>query len=147
MSVCVHITRLGQKDLQDAMHSVSLFWERPPEEEKLRAFLSDQRNVFTAAWVGDQPAGQALGYILPRWDDNPPMLFLYSIDVLTPYRRRRVGSALVEAFRQVGREAGCGKTFVLTSEGNQAAVALYTITGARRPHDDDVLYVWEEREE
>lgn len=147
METGITITRLNPKDLQVAFHSVSLFWERPPKVEKLHEFLSDQGNVFIAAWVGDQPAGQALGYILPRWDANPPMLFLYSIDVLTRYRRRGVGSALVEAFRQVGREAGCGKTFVLASEGNQAAVALYTSTGARRPHDDDVMYVWEEREE
>jgi ribosomal protein S18 acetylase RimI-like enzyme len=147
MSEIIHITRLNPEDLQVAFQNISLFWEQVPSQEQLLSFLGEPSNILLAAWVGDQPAGQAIGYILSRWDANPPMLFLYSIDVLTPYRRRGVGSALVKVFRQVGREAGCGKTFVLTSENNLPAVALYTSTGASRPHDDDVLYVWEKGEE
>lgn len=140
----IHVTRLRPADLQAAQENISLFWEQVPTDQQMLEFLHKPSNFLFAAWVGEQPAGQVTGYLLPRWDANPPMLFLYSIDVLPRYRRRGIGRLLVEAFRRAGREAGCGKTFVLTSENNLAAVRLYTTTGAHRPHDDDVLYVWEE---
>lgn len=138
------ITRYGPEDLEAAFQNVSLFWEVPPAEEALRSFLAEPRNVFIAAQVHGEQAGQAIGYILPRWDGNPPMLFLYTIDVLPVFRRRGVGRKLIEAFRRAGERAGCGKTFVLTSETNAPAMALYAGTGARRPHDDDVMFVWDE---
>jgi ribosomal protein S18 acetylase RimI-like enzyme len=140
----ISIERLQAGDTQRALRHVAQFWARPPGDGAVRAFLGDPGNVFVVAEVEGRPVGQALGYVLARWDGKAPMLFLYSIDVDEPYRRAGIGAGLVRAFREAGRAAGCGHTFVITTAGNEAAMRLYRSTGGVRPHEDDVVFEYDE---
>ena len=55
------------------------------------------------------------------------------------FRRRGVGTSLIEAALAIARERGMALTFVMTNASNEAAMALYRRTGAQRPQGDDVL--------
>ena len=146
------ILRLTPSDLRTALRLMSTFSTGMSSETALIDFLGDPANILLAAVAADQPeAGQALGmlvgYILPRWERENPMQFLYSIEVLASHRRLGIAAALIGEFLAIGRRAGCFKAFVLTDGGNTAAMRLYTATGATRPHRDDVLFVWEAQTE
>jgi ribosomal protein S18 acetylase RimI-like enzyme len=93
-----------------------------------------------AAFEGDEPAGYALLYVLPRIDGRR-MVFLYDVGVAGPFRRRGVGRKLMEAATVVMRDTGAYKMFVLTDEDNEAAMALYASAGATR-EANQVLWAW-----
>jgi len=139
----INVVRLGAQELEDARRCVLAFWDEPPVEENLQRFLENPGNVLLAGYRAGELAGGLLGYVLERPDGKTPMLFLYSIDVLAEHRREGVARALIEEFKNLGSEVGCGKGFVLTDEGNPPAMALYVATGALRPRQNDALYEWE----
>ncbi len=137
------VSRLGTGDVDRAYANCTLFWQMPRSNEKLVEFLSDECNVLVVAELDGKPVGQALGYIVRRWDVKLPKLFLYSIDVAEMHRRQGIGRRLVEAFRQVGQESGCGSTFVPTSEQNIPAVRLHEAIGGKRATDSHaVIFEW-----
>ena len=137
------IDRLGHKDLDRAAANCDLFWQMPPSTKKLSQFLHDESCMLLVAEFNSKPIGQALGYILKRWDMKQPKIFLYSIDVVEMYRKRGVGRRLIETFYKIGKDYGCGTMFVPTSEKNIPAVRLYETTGGKRITDSDaVMFEW-----
>ncbi|HET7152833.1 MAG TPA: GNAT family N-acetyltransferase [Candidatus Kapabacteria bacterium] len=137
----ITIERLRARDWQRGMENTALFWDKnPPTEQKLKEFLAKEYNVLIVAEIDGKPAGQIIGYVLERWDNYPPMFFFYSIDVAESAQRMGIGRRLVEKFREVGRELGCGISFVFTNESNIGAMEFYKSTGAVRPNPDDVMY-------
>lgn len=72
------ITRLTTDKWKKAQASITLFWDTTPSQETIVKFLSTSQNILLSAEVDNVPVGQAIGYILERWDIDEPMLFLYS---------------------------------------------------------------------
>lgn len=131
------IRRLRPGD-EDILRLLETAYERPiPAGGEI---LADERAHVLTAFDGDVPVGYALLYVLPRIDGRW-MVFLYDVGVAEPFRRRGVGRKLMEAATAVMREAGACKMFVLTDDGNEAAMALYASAGASRDADQ-VLWTW-----
>lgn len=118
----IEVKRLGEGDEDRARDIVEAFY---PDGALNKAFLSNESNYLLAAYVDGEFAGFLYAYELPRPDRVEPMMFLYSIDVLSEHRRKGVGNKLVEALRSVCAERGFMKMFVITGESNEAAVNLY----------------------
>jgi ribosomal protein S18 acetylase RimI-like enzyme len=133
------IARLTTDEWEKAQSSVAMFWDKTPSQATIVNFLNNSQNILLLAEVGDVAVGQVIGYILDRWEQNEPMLFLYSIDVEETYQRQKIGKALIEAIRKLGQEQGCSESFVLTNESNPAAMKLYQSTGGKRSSPDDVV--------
>lgn len=133
------IARLNTDELRKAQASVELFWDTLPSQKTITKFLSNSHNILLSAELDGVLVGQLIGYILERWDIGLPMLFLYSIDVAEGYRRRGIGTALIAAIREIGREAGYAEAFVFTNESNFAAMQLYQSTGGKISTPDDVV--------
>lgn len=92
------------------------------------ALLADERTIFMVAFEGAGPIGFAFGYVLPRRQREPAILFVYEVEVDGAHRRRGVGKALLE---RLGAEAGTEEGFVLTEPDNDAANALYRSVGGK----------------
>jgi ribosomal protein S18 acetylase RimI-like enzyme len=133
------IARLTNVEWEKAQASITLFWDRTPSQETILKFLDNSHNILLSAEVGDVLVGQVIGYILDRWDQNEPMLFLYSIDVAETHQRRGIGTALIAALKKIGRTQGCSEAFVLTNKSNPAAMQLYQSTGGKSSTPDDVV--------
>jgi GNAT superfamily N-acetyltransferase len=69
-------------------------------------------------------------------------MLLYAVDVVEHARREGHGRALVQAFIEHARSLGCTEVWVLTDDGNRAALATYAATGGTREPDDSVMFVW-----
>ena len=136
----VEIKRLGSGDENRARDIVEAFYADGAFNED---FLSNESNYLLAAYADGEFAGFLYAYELARLERSEPMMFLYSIDVLSEYRRKGVGKKLVEALRAVCAERGFMKMFVITGESNEAAVNLYESVGGNRRADDDAVFVWE----
>ncbi len=129
------IRRVGVDDADEARELTRLFADPEAGPGDLAAWLAAKSNVMIGAWEDQQPVGMVYGYFLPRPDDQPDMLLLYSIDVAPDARRQGIGRALLDAFR---REAPAG-VWLITNESNTAAMALYGSADAVRPHKDDAM--------
>lgn len=106
------------------------------------AFLGDRNNYLLVAEVDGRPVGELVGYEMFRLDGIRPMMCLYELDVMVPYRRRGIGRALVEHLRDLCAERGYLKMWVLTDEDNEPARALYEACGGEVQADAPVLYWW-----
>ncbi|MBW4473362.1 MAG: GNAT family N-acetyltransferase [Stenomitos rutilans HA7619-LM2] len=133
------ITRLTIDQWEKARASIMLFWDTTPSHETIAKFLSNPQNILLSAEVGEVLAGQAIAYMLERWDRDEPMLFLYSIDVEEAYRHQGIGTALIKAARSLGQAESCSEAFVFTNESNLAAKQLYQSTGGKRSSPDDIV--------
>ncbi len=87
------------------------------------------------------PCGCVYGHELVHPDGERTML-LYSLDVAEHARRRGYGAGLVTAFVDHARESGCTEVWVLTDDGNPAALATYRAAGGERDPEHQVMFVW-----
>jgi ribosomal protein S18 acetylase RimI-like enzyme len=137
------IKRLGPDDAGRAEVNCALFWDMTDASVNLAGYLADPGCILLVAEVDGEPAGQIVGHILKRWDSKSPMLFLFSIDVVEAHRRKGVARGLMEEFLRIGKEVGCGSSFVFTNESNTPAMQMYKALGGTRTHPDDVMFEWE----
>ena len=136
------ISRLRSEDTDRAYTNCSLFWDMSPADDNLKTYLLDQNCILLIAEVDGVPVGQVVGHILKRWDSKKPMLFLFSIDVVESQRRKGVARRLIEEFLRIGKESGCGGSFVFTNESNIPAMEMYRALGGKRTNPDDVMFEW-----
>lgn len=133
------ITRLRTDQWEKAQASITLFWDIAPSQAIILRFLSNSQNILLSAEVDGVLVGQAIAYILDRWEQDQPMLFLYSIDVVENYQRQGIGRGLIEAVKKIGQAENCSEGFVFTNDSNLAAKGLYQSTGGKRSNPDDVV--------
>ena len=101
-------------------------------------FLADPSCFLFEAEDHGAVVGRLYGYELVRPDGRRAML-LYDVEVDERARRRGHGRALVEALLAAARSRGHFEMWVLTEPDNDAALALYERTGARRDADAAML--------
>lgn len=104
-------------------------------------FLNRPNQYFIAAIEDDQPVGFALAYELERIDRPHPMLFLYEIGVIETHWRQGIATAMIELLKEICRERGAFKMFVIASASNSAALRLYDSTfGETTQRRENVVY-------
>ena len=137
----ISICALARGD-EAQVHAAADLFDEPPDAVATARFLdSGIHNLLLAV---DDATGRAVGFITGvelTHPDKGTELFVYELSVVEPERRRGVGRALVEALVAVGRTRGCRGMWTATEPGNEAALALYARTGARR--SDQVGIDWD----
>lgn len=135
------IIRATERTREPILQARGLF-DRPPLSGPTHRYLSDRRNVLYLALSGGRAIGFLRGTALSQLDNPHPQMFLYEIAVTAPFRRRRVGRALVQRLLQDCRSHHFDEVFVFTSPHNRAAVRLYRSTGARTETRADRMFVY-----
>ena len=137
----VGISRLRSEDTESAAKILWQFTQRQTPADCLKAFLASDSHFFLAASIADAWVGFAYAYELPRPDDRS-MLFLYSIDVASEYRRHGVGTALLSYLRRIAGQHGKKKLFAIADRSNDAAVSFYRATGGIVEGGDSLCIVY-----
>jgi len=114
-----------------------------PNSSPNEGFFGNERNVLLVSYYDGAPSGFLYGYALEALNSCQPKMFLYSIDVFPSFRKKGIGTALIEEFTKIASSLNCSKIFVLTNGSNQAAMRLYEKTGGKRENPDDVMYVYD----
>ena len=107
--------------------------------EETRRFLEDERHHLLLGYVDDRPAG-FLSAVEVFHPDKRSELFLNEVGVIEGARRRGVARALVDELKRIGHERGCASMWVLTDEGNAAAMQLYRSTGGVWDGEHSVMF-------
>ncbi|MGZ8628715.1 MAG: GNAT family N-acetyltransferase [Actinomycetota bacterium] len=121
-------TRLGPGDEREVERFADAF-DDPVDAKATREFLRDGRHHLIVAYVDAAPAGFVSATEVLHPDKVGPELFLNEIGVVDAFRRRGAGAALIEELKRLGSERGCRLIWVLTDEGNPAAMGLYAKAG------------------
>jgi ribosomal protein S18 acetylase RimI-like enzyme len=137
----ITLRRAGPTDGEEVARLRSAFDNEVSPEETQR-FLADDRHHLLLGYLDGRPAGfvSAVEVFHP---DKKPELFLNEIAVVEEARRHGVARALIEELAGIGRERGCAAMWVLTDQGNPAAMALYASTGGAWSGDLQVMFEYD----
>jgi ribosomal protein S18 acetylase RimI-like enzyme len=125
----MRIERLEPGDESRLATAAGLF-DEPLKPHAVQRFLSDPNHHLLIAWSDEEPVGFISGVEMTHPDKGTEM-FLYELSVGTPHHRQGIGSALVEALKELAREKGCYGMWVLCDEDNSAAINTYRKVGGR----------------
>lgn len=95
--------------------------------------LADPAQRLFVATLELQVVGQ-LKAVLHRHPEKPPGLFVEEIGVSDGFRRRGIGTALMQAALAHGRDHGCRELWLATEPENDAANAFYRAIGLSGQH-------------
>ena len=137
------IRRLKAEDAELACDVVDTFKTSRPSLSHMKDFLMNDHHYLYVAEVDSKAVGFLLAYELNRSDRDNPMMFFYEIEVLSDYREKGIGSALVNEVKAYCEKNNFMKMYVLTNESNPPAMRLYESTGGKRTTPDQVLVTWE----
>ena len=107
-------------------------WEKAGPGIHLRR--SDERNEITKKLQYDpdlflvaEESGQIVGTVMGGFDGRRGMM--YHMAVAQPFRRRGVGTALMEALENKFKEKGCIRYYLLVARDNLESVNFYLERG------------------
>jgi ribosomal protein S18 acetylase RimI-like enzyme len=115
-------------------------FDAPPDPAWTQRFLAEPTHHLLIGYRDDQPAGFVSAVEMTHPDKGTEM-FLYELGVAAGWRRQGVATALLEELDRLARERSCYGMWVLTDEGNEAAVASYRSAGAER-EGSHVMFEW-----
>jgi GNAT superfamily N-acetyltransferase len=140
----VRVLRAGTGDLPLARQAVrEVHGRRLESEEATAAFLADETCYLYVAVAGDEVVGSLNGYALAHPHTSRPQFLLYEIDVREAWRRRGIGSRLVEAFLAEAKRLDAFGAWVVTDRGNEPAMAMYRRCGLATSDLDDAVFTAE----
>jgi ribosomal protein S18 acetylase RimI-like enzyme len=125
----------------DAIAAAGALFDSPSLPDAVARFLAEPTHHMLIAYAGERPAGFVSGVEMTHPDKGTEM-FLYELGVGEAFRNRGVGRALVTALAGVAKERGCYGMWVLTDDGNPAALRAYAAAGGVREQPDSVLLSW-----
>jgi GNAT superfamily N-acetyltransferase len=138
----VTVRRLSVGDEALAEEAVRRFAEEEPSLPiDVGSFLGRAEAVLLVALDEGELAGWVYGHELIHPDGERTML-LYALDVVEGARRQGCGTRLVTTFVDHARATGCTEVWVLTDDGNPAALATYASAAGEREAQDSVMFTW-----
>jgi ribosomal protein S18 acetylase RimI-like enzyme len=132
------IERLGPGDEEKVAAAEGLF-DGPVKPDASHHFLNDPGHHLLIAYSDGEPAGFVSGVEMTHPDKGTEM-FLYELEVGEAHRRKGVGTALVEALKNLARERGNYGMWVLCDEDNEAANKTYRKAGGS--DSAPILFDW-----
>jgi GNAT superfamily N-acetyltransferase len=139
----IQIERLQSVDATLALQLDGLFDEGTVwDVEQGELFLRNPDNLFVLArWAGTV-CGFLTAHRLQRFDRRRAEVLLYEIGVDDRYRRRGVGTALIDEVKRWAKEVGADEVWVLTEAGNAAGMALYASTGGEADPPGTTMFTY-----
>ena len=119
-------------------------FDDPVDVPATRRFLENDANHLLIAYVDGEPAGFVSGTELTHPDKAAPELFLNELGVDEEFRGRGIGRALVAKLWEIAQSRGCRGMWVLTDDGNPAALKAYAAAGGSRVPEQQVMFQWGE---
>jgi aminoglycoside 6'-N-acetyltransferase I len=135
--VTAEFKRLAPDDTSALARVAEDVFDHPIDEARARAFLADPLNILIVAIEDGVVVGQIQGKIHLHLD-APPDLFVDNLGVTPGRQRRGYARRLIALALDAGRARGAEEAWVLTERDNDAARAVYKISGAA--HRDVAMF-------
>ena len=105
-------------------------------------FLEPWLNIVQEHYI----VGFAFGYILLK-PDGRKVFYLDAIDVMPDFQGKGYGTGLISFARDYAKTIDCYEMFLITNRSNISACKCYEKAGGINDADDEVVYVYDFREE
>jgi aminoglycoside 3-N-acetyltransferase I len=125
-----------------AVAAAEALFDGPVRPEAVKRFVDEPTHHLLVALEGERAVGFVSGVEVTHPDKGTEM-FLYELAVEESARNRGIGRALVRELAELARGRGCYGMWVLTDDGNPAALRAYAAAGGTRESPDAVLLNWE----
>lgn len=135
------IRRLTGTDAPVAQKLVCQFHDRELSVRHLEKTLADPVNYLVIAEVNDRLAGFLFAHRIDHLSRAGSQIFIYEIEVEPEFRRKGIGTALIDFILDVAQRDGI-EAFVFTNHSNKGAVEFYKSTGGVVENGDDLLFVY-----
>lgn len=126
----MQVKRLRSGDERELEKAGPCF-DRPIQADAATRFLESENHYMLVAYEHQAVAGFITG-IETTHPDKGTEMFLYELGVAEEFRRKGIGTKLVNALAEIARARGCYGMWVLTAEDNVAALTTYGAAGAQR---------------
>jgi ribosomal protein S18 acetylase RimI-like enzyme len=133
------LRRLTPDDAPIARQVVALFHGRDIPIEYHERYLANPANYLYIADVDNALAGFLSAHRLDRLNRVETQFFIYEIEVAEEFRRRGIGSALMQCVLKMSMEERL-EAFVFTNHSNQAAVQFYRGLGGVIENGDELMF-------
>ena len=104
-------------------------------------FIEDKNAIGYFVRTEDDLIGYIQGYMLTRFQ-HAPMLYIHDMKVMKKYRHLGIGTILMDAMKSHAKKHKLSKIFLITNKSNKRAVGLFKKENGKRPHKDDMVFVW-----
>jgi predicted N-acetyltransferase YhbS len=136
----IRVFRVGRQQEGIGREAVEeLHGKKAVDDGAIREFLDDPACYLMAAVEGERVVGSLNGYALRKPHRRERQFLLYGLDVREEWRGRGIGRKLVREFVEEARKVGAYGVWVVSNEGNRAAMKVYEVCGFRRVNRDDVM--------
>lgn len=112
----------------------------------LKKFIDNKNDFGFIAKINNKIVGFAFGYILLK-PDGRKVFYLDAIDVMPDYQGKGYGTGLISFARDYAKTIDCYKMYLITNRSNISACKCYEKAGGINDADDEVVYVYDFREE
>jgi aminoglycoside 3-N-acetyltransferase I len=107
-----------------------------PAPAYLEQLLQKPHIIPLVAFADGKIVGGLVAYELDKFEQERREIYIYDLAVRENFRRQGVATALIRHLRDIARRRGAWVIYVQADYGDEAAIALYTILGAR----EDVMH-------
>jgi len=124
----VEIRRVGAGDMDLFARVAPEVFDEPVRPDRLAAYLAEPGHLMLLAIGGGEVVGQCAA-VIHRHPDKPAELYIDEVGVTPALHRQGIARRMLEAMFALGREFGCGESWVGTEPDNTAALGLYRQRG------------------
>lgn len=125
----VEVRRLRPGDAGLLARVAEDVFDAPIDPGRLATFLAAPNQLLIVAIADGLVIGQIAAVIVHR-PDAPDELYIDNLGVAPAWKRRGIGTRLLDAAFALARAAGCDQAWVLTEPDNGPARAFYAARGA-----------------
>ncbi|MBE9189542.1 GNAT family N-acetyltransferase [Gloeocapsopsis crepidinum LEGE 06123] len=139
--------------LQENDHELlaSALWLLIPESERgsvashayLKQALGCKNCYFLLCLVDSTPVGYLSAFRFPAVENTSFQVYLYDIVVDARFRRKGIGTRMIEELKKCCIEDQVSRIWVGTSLDNEAAKRAFEITGARKVRETYIEYIYD----
>jgi ribosomal protein S18 acetylase RimI-like enzyme len=124
----IEIRRLGPGDASVLDRVATDVFDHAISKKRLTVYLREPNHLLFVAICDGEVVGQARGmiHLHPDMEDE---LYIDNLGVAPAFQRRRIGTRLIKALLEEGRNLGCAEAWVGTEENNIVARKFYESLG------------------
>ncbi len=133
-----HIKKLNDSDTGKLQQQLLLFSHvfnqkhfSMPSTIHLQKMLANPHHLVFVATLNDAVIGGLTAYLLPEFETETSLVYIYDLAVQTEHQRKGIGKQLIASINKFCKQQGITEVFVQAEEKDEYAVNFYRKTGGK----------------